>query len=108
MCTRRNNPHFITPRLPSCGQALTLTTLHTSSHLLLSCTQAAASAALRALGRHVRIAGLIQSEIALQHWMGHNVQLLEAEGEWPPPTPGWFLNVDWWSPDAGHDGPGSP
>jgi hypothetical protein len=60
--------------------------------------QAAASAALRALGQHVRIAGLIQSEISLQHWMGHNVQLPKAVGEWPPPTPGWFLNVDWWTP----------
>lgn len=63
--------------------------------------QAAASAALRALSKHVRIAGLIQSEIALQHWMGHNVQLPKAVGEWPPPTPGWFLNVDWWNGSEG-------
>lgn len=63
--------------------------------------QAAASAALRALSKHVRIAGLIQSEIALQHWMGHNVQLPKAVGEWPPPTPGWFLNVDWWTRSEG-------
>jgi len=61
--------------------------------------QAAASAALRALDRHVRIAALIQTEIALQHWMGHNVQLPKAMGEWPSPTPGWFLNVDWWRSD---------
>jgi hypothetical protein len=64
--------------------------------------QAAASAALRALSKHVRIAGLIHSEIALQHWMGYRVQLPEALGEWPPPTPGWFLNVDMWM----SDGPG--
>lgn len=66
----------------------------------LSLLQAAASAALRALGKHVRIAGLIQNEIALQHWMGFGVQLPKAVGEWPPPTPGWFLNVDLWSPDG--------
>lgn len=79
---------------------------------LLYCTvllflQAAASAALRALGQHVRIAGLIQSEIGLQHWMGHNVQLPKGVGEWPPPTPGWFMNVDWWSPGGPNSEGGS-